>query len=149
MWLSTARNIINAVVNGVLAVHTSKSRFTGASVSIYLIHTQTVVLTRIAGTVINIQITVSSRPARLTDTLISKQLVNAHASNTWLIGTQINLLFTTLAVKSIGTVTLEVIDEISAVAAKQTGLFKAVINVVLTKGSLPSISALTVKPALG
>lgn len=132
-----------------MAVLASEARLTETSVAIVIINTLAIILTGRVGTVINVDVTVRSRPARLTDTLISEQLVHTLASDTGVWVTQVHLLLTPLASEASGTVTAEVIDQVSTVGSQQAGLLQTVIDVLLTVSSLPAIRTLASVSALG
>jgi len=93
-----------------LAVLTGVSWLTGTGVPVHLVNTQTVVLTGVVGAFVKIDVTVSSNPAGLTDTLVAEQFINAHSTDTGFISAQVNLLFTPLTTETIRAVALEVID---------------------------------------
>lgn len=126
-----------------LTTLSSEARLTETGVSIDIISAETIVLTRIAGTVVNVDIAVGAGPAWLTDTLVSEQLVNTLPSDTGVWGAQVHLLLASLACEALGTVTAEVIDQVSAISPQQTGLLQTVVNVVLAVSPLPTLSALT------
>jgi len=88
-----------------------------------IINALAIILTGRVATVINVDVTVRTRPARLTDTLIPEQLVHTLASDTGVWVTQVHLGLTPLASEASGTITAEVIDQVSTVGSKQAGLF--------------------------
>ena len=132
-----------------LTALTSEPRLTDAGVAIDIISTEAVVLTRVIGAVINVDITVDPSPARLTDTLIPKQLVHTLPSDTGVRLTQVHLGLTSLASEASGTVAAEVIDQICTVSSQQTRLLQTIINVILAMSALPALCALTGVATLG
>jgi hypothetical protein len=67
-----------------LTVLTGVPSLTGTGVSVNLVNTDSIVLTGIPFTIINIGVTVASGPAWLTDALVGVQLINTQSSDTWL-----------------------------------------------------------------
>ena len=64
--------LINTVINCVLAFLACEARLADTGEAIHLIHTSPAILARIDGTVINVDITVLSSPARLARALITE-----------------------------------------------------------------------------
>jgi len=94
---------VNAEVTFVLAIGSGEARLTDTGVAINLIQTLALVLTRVACTVLNVDVTLVSCPAGLANTLVSEELVNAHASDAGIVCTEVDLSLTTLASESVGT----------------------------------------------
>ena len=121
----------------------SEARLTDAGVAVDIVSAESIILTRIAGTVINIDVTVHPCPSWLADTFVSEQLVHAFSPDAGVRVTEVHLLLASLASEASGTVTAEVIDQVSAVGAQETGLLQTVVNIILTVSSLPAFCALT------
>ena len=132
-----------------LTALTSEARLTDAGVAIDIIGAEAVILTRVAGAVINVDITVNPSPSWLTDTLIPEQLVHTFSSDTGIRLTQIHLGLTSLASEASGTVAAEVIDHVCTVSSQQTRLLQTIINVILAVSALPALCALTGVATLG
>ena len=126
-----------------LATLASEARLADAGVAVDIISAEAVVLTRIAGAVINIDVTIQPSPSWLADTLVSKQLVHTFSPDAGVWVTEIHFLLTSLASEAPGTVAAEVINQVSAVGAQETGLLQTVVNIILTVSSLPAFCALT------
>jgi hypothetical protein len=94
---------VNAEVTFVLAIGPGEARLTDTGVAIDLIQTFALVLTRVACTVLNVDVTLVSCPTGLANTLVSEELVDAHASDAGILCTEVNLRLTTLASESVGT----------------------------------------------
>ena len=120
-----------------------------ARVAVDIVSAEAIVLTRVAGTVVNVDIAVKPSPARLADTLVPEQLVHTLAPHAGIGVTQVHLLLAPLASEASGTVTAEVIHQVSTVCAEQAGLLQTVIDVILAVSSLPSLCTLTCVPTLG
>jgi hypothetical protein len=86
-----------------LAIGSGKARLTDTGVAIDLIQTLALVLTRVACTVLNVDVTFVSCPTGLANTLVSEELVDAHASDAGIACTEVDLRLTTLASESVGT----------------------------------------------
>ncbi len=73
--MSSYATIINtqylAIIHSVLAIFASESSLADTWVPADLVHTQTIVLTRVVGTVVDVNVAVSPSPSRLTYTFIS------------------------------------------------------------------------------
>ena len=121
----------------------SVARLADAGVAVDIVSAESIVLTRIAGAVINIDVAVQPSPSWLADTLVSEQLVHAFSPDAGVGITEVHLLLTSLASKASGTVAAEVVDQVSAVGAQKTGLLQTVVNIILAVSSLPSFCALT------
>ena len=139
---------INTEVNCVLALLARETWLTDTGVPIHLINTGTTIVTRIDGTIINVDITVRPSPTWFTGALIAEEPVNADAPDTRIAGTQVHLLLTSLTGKSIGTLAGEVMHQICTVATQQAGLFGTVINIDFAESALPAIWTLAGEPTL-
>ena len=70
-FLFTLNTPYLAIIHSVLAIFASESSLADTRVPADFINTETIVLTRVVGTVIDVNIAVSPSPSRLTHTFIS------------------------------------------------------------------------------
>ena len=141
--------LINTIVYCVLALLPGEAWLTDTGKAVHLVNAGPTVLAGIDATVVNIDITVGASPAGLARALIPEQPIDADTPDTGFAGTKVHLLLATFSGKAIRTVASKVMDQVSAVASKQAGLFSAVINVDLAERALPAIGALASETTLG
>lgn len=136
------------VINGVLAGSSSVASVTGAPEAVHLVQTLGTVQAGVGGTVVFVNVTLFACPARVTDTLVLKELIHADTVGTWSRLTKIHLDVAPLPCEATGTVTAEVMDKICAVGIQQARNVSTVIDIGLTKATLPACLTLAAEASL-
>ena len=98
--------------------------------------------------IVNVDVAEFSGPSGLTNTLVAEQLVDAVAVHAVRRETQVDLVLAAFSGKAVGTFAPKVIDQVGAIGSQQTGLFGAVVDVLVAERAIPSGRTLAEEPAL-
>lgn len=127
---------------------TSVASVTSTAESIHQINTLSSVLAGLCDAVIDILVTVLSRPSWLTHTLVFEEPINTETICTGRVSAQIYLYVAPLACESIGAAAVEVMHEVSTVGTQKAGIISTVINVLITQATFPAWQTLAAEAAL-
>lgn len=116
-----------AVVDHVLAARAEEARRTLANVCVVVVAACGVVHAWVGGALVDVDLAQRSRPARLAETLLLEQAVDADAVDAGVLGAEVVLDVTAFAGESRGTVALEVVDQVLAGRVECAGLLGTVI----------------------
>lgn len=135
-------------IDGMLASTADKTCLTDTFEAIDRINAFAIIFARIGRTVVQIELTFSSTPTRVTNAFVMEESVHTNTVNTGTVSTQINLLMTSFASETERTLALEVIDQISTFSAQKTRLFSTIININVAVPTGPTRRTFTAIAAL-